>query len=146
MRHRVHDKKFNREANERKALLVGLLRALTEQGQIVTTVAKAKVLKRLADKVVYQAKDNSLASRRQLHRIFGKRDVVNTLVDTIAPAMADRSSGFTRIVPMGPRRGDNTEMVRIEFVNKPAKLGTLKSGQEYTETKKTAAKPATKKS
>jgi large subunit ribosomal protein L17 len=141
MRHRVNDKKFNRDANERKALFMGLLRALTEQGHIVTTQARGKVIKRLADRLITQAKVNTTASRRELHKTFGKRDVVNTLVDSIAPALSDRNSGYTRIIPMGSRRGDNTPMVRIEFVNQPVKVGTLKN-EDKTEKAKAAPKKA----
>ncbi len=143
MLHNVHDKKFNREANERKALFVGLLRNLTLHGEIVTTQARAKVIKGMADKLVSQAKDNSLASRRLLHRTFGKRDVVNTLVERVAPAMADRNSGFTRVIALGNRRGDNTPMAKIAFVNKPETTGTLKSGKTH-EVKKTVETPKVK--
>jgi large subunit ribosomal protein L17 len=143
MRHRVADKKFNRDTNARKALLLGLLRNLIERGHIVTTVSKAKVLKRLADKTVYQAKDDSLASRRELHKIFGKRDAVSTLVERVAPAMADRNSGFVKITPMGNRRGDNTAMAKIEFVVQAESVGSLKSGKVHAEPVK-KAKPAAK--
>ena len=132
MRHRVQDKKFNRDANERKALISGMLRNLTEHGEITTTLARAKMIKRLADKLITQAKVDTIASRRLLHRTFGKRDVVNTLVERVAPALKDRNSGYTRIVPMGTRRGDNTEMVRLSWVNLSEKQG-LKSGKEYKE-------------
>jgi large subunit ribosomal protein L17 len=143
MRHRVQDKKFNRDSNERKALFLGLFRNLAERGAIVTTRARAKALKRFADQYIHQGQDNSLASRRTLHKSFGKKDLVNTVVDRIAPAMNDRVSGFTRIIPMGNRRGDNTPMVKIELVNKPSFLGTLKAEKprEFEKTAK-AAKPA----
>lgn len=146
MRHRVQDKKFNRDSNARKALFMALLRNLTEHGEIVTTMPKAKILKRLADRMITQAKDNSLASHRLLHRTFGKRDVVNTLIERTAPAMADRTSGFTRITDLGNRRGDNTPMARIAFVTKAEKIGTLKSGIKYPEKVKkvSAKKPAIK--
>jgi large subunit ribosomal protein L17 len=130
MRHRVADKKFNRNANARKALFTGLLRNLAEHGSIVTTRARAKAIKPLVDRMVSQAQDSSLASRRLLHETFGKRDVVNTLVDVIAPKMKDRTSGFTRIIPFGNRRGDNTPMVKMEFSDKPENL-SLSSGKEY---------------
>lgn len=150
MRHRVADKKFNRDANARKALFNGLLRNLAEHGEVVTTVAKAKVIKRLADKLVTQAKVDTLASRRILHRVFGKRDVVNTLVERIAPALGDRNSGYTRITVLGNRRGDNTPMAKLAFVNMPENMGSLKSGKEYPEVtkkpvaQKVAAKPVAK--
>jgi large subunit ribosomal protein L17 len=130
MRHRVADKKFNRDSNARKALFTGLLRNLVERGSIVTTQARAKAIKPLADRMVSQAQESTLASRRLLHMTFGKRDVVNTLVDVIAPAMKARTSGFTRITMVGNRRGDNTPMVKIEFSDMPATLG-LRSSKVY---------------
>jgi large subunit ribosomal protein L17 len=145
MRHRVQDKKFNRNSNERKALLNGLLRALVERGSIETTLVKGKVLKRLADRVISRAKDDTLNSRRVLHRTFGKRDVVNTLVEVVAPAAAKRTSGFTRVIPMGKRRGDNTPMVRVELVDMPSKVNTLVSGKEYAVRAKAPKKAAAPK-
>ncbi len=138
MRHRIQDKKFNRDANQRKALFMGLLRNLTEQGSIVTTMARAKAVKRLADRMVSTAQGNDLAARRKLHMFFGKRDVVNKLVDVVAPAMTDRKSGFVRITDLGSRRGDNTPMVRLEFVNQAGTRGQL------TKDKVVEAKPVSK--
>ncbi len=135
MRHKIHDKKFNRDSNAREALFEGLLRNLTLHGEITTTLAKAKAIRGMADKLVTQAKDNSLASRRLLHQKFGKRDVANTLVDRIAPALTDRTSGYVRVVPLGNRRGDNTPMAKVSFVNKPA-AGGLKSGKKFNKPSK----------
>ncbi|MBD3279154.1 MAG: 50S ribosomal protein L17 [Candidatus Pacebacteria bacterium] len=142
MRHRVKKRHFNRDTQHRQALLRNLVRSLIEHGQLKTTKAKAKEVKRLADKLISQARTDTLASRRKLHRFFGKRDVVNTLVERIAPMMKDRVSGFTRMVALGRRRGDNTQLVRLELVVKPAKLGTLKSDQDYQRrpAKKSASK------
>jgi large subunit ribosomal protein L17 len=149
MRHRVAKKHFNRDTNNRKALLKNLLRSLVEQGEVVTTTSKAKEIKRLMDKTVHRAKTDSVENRRLLHRIFGRRDVVNTLVDRIAPAMADRVSGFTTIAKEGIRRGDNADLSRLKFVVKIDRAGSLKSGQDHTKktpAKKTVAKKvATKK-
>lgn len=144
MRHRIHDKKFNRDANERKALLNGLLRNLAIHGEIITTVAKAKELKRLADKAITTAKVNTVAARRQLHATFGKRDVVNTLVDVIAPALSDRNSGYTTLVKMGPRRGDNTPMAKIAFVNNKATGSLSKLPSKDTAKAEVKAAPAAK--
>ncbi len=140
MRHRVADKKFNRDSNNRKALFMGLLRNLTEHGEIVTTLAKAKAVKRLADRMVTQAKTNTVASRRTLHKTFGKRDVVSTLVDRVAPAMADRSSGYVTVTQLGPRRGDNTPMAKLAFVKKPEQKG-LKNLTPKAAAKASAVKP-----
>ena len=148
MRHRVAKKHFNRDTNNRKALLKNLLRALIEEGEIVTTTSKAKEIKRLMDKIVHRAKTDTVENRRLLHRTFGRRDVVNTLVDRIAPAMKDRVSGFTTIAKEGIRRGDSAVQSRLKFVVKIDRIGTLKSGQDHTKktpAKKTVAKKAAPK-
>jgi large subunit ribosomal protein L17 len=136
MRHQISHSHFNRDANHRKALLKNLVRALVEQGFVVTTTAKAKELKRLADKIIHQAQDQSVSNRRVLHRFFGRRDVVNTLVERVAPAMSDRSSGFTRTEKIGSRRGDNAELTKVSLIAEVARIGSLKSGNTYE------AKPA----
>lgn len=141
MRHRVKTKSFNRDTNTRKALLRGLARNLVEHGEITTTREKAKEVRRIADKLINKAKTDTVANRRQIHRFFGKRDVVNTLVERIAPIMKKRVSGFTTLSVIGKRRGDNTTMVKLALVEKPEKLGTLKSGRDHSK----KAKPATKK-
>ena len=149
MRHRVAKKHFGHDTKGRKALLKNLLRALVEEGEVVTTTSKAKEIKRLMDKVIHRAKKDTVESRRLLHRTFGRRDVVNTLVDRIAPAMADRVSGFTTIAKEGIRKGDNAQLSRLKFVVEIDRKGTLKSGTDHSkvEVKKAAkkAKPVVKK-
>jgi large subunit ribosomal protein L17 len=158
MRHRVAKKHFNHDTKGRKALLKNLLRALVEEGEVVTTTSKAKEIKRLMDKTIHRAKKDTVESRRLLHRVFGRRDVVNTLVDRVAPAMADRVSGFTTIAKEGIRKGDSAKLSRLKFVVEIDRKGTLKSGKDHStlkgtstkEVKKTAkakkvAKPAVKK-
>ena len=145
MRHRVKAKTLQRNTKQRKALLRELLRSLFEHGEIVTTQAKAKEVKRLSDKMIARAKKNTIASKRLLHRDFGKRDVVNVLVDKIAPVFKDRNSGFTTIQKVGKRRGDNTLLVRLSLIKKPENMGTLKSGRQVkSETGKKAAKKESK--
>ncbi len=143
MRHRVQKNHFNRNTNERKALLKGLLRSLIEQGEIITTDGKAKEIKRLMDKLVYKAKTDTVENRRLVHRVFGRRDVVNTLFERIAPAMADRISGFTTTSRNGSRRGDSAQMVTLKFIAEIDRVGTLKSGKTYEA--KTKAAPVAKK-
>lgn len=143
MRHRVQKNHFNRNTNERKALLKSLLRNLIEQGEIVTTDGKAKEIKRLMDKLVYKAKTDTVSNRRLLHRVFGRRDVVNTLFERVAPAMTDRVSGFTSISKNGSRRGDSAQMVTLKFVAEYDRTGTLSSGKTYEA--KAEAKPVAKK-
>ncbi|MBU0578553.1 50S ribosomal protein L17 [Patescibacteria group bacterium] len=130
MRHRVKKSFFNRDTKHRQAMLKNSLRNLVLHGEIKTTHAKAKEFKRLADKLIARALTDSVESRRKLHQVFGKRDIVNTLVDRIAPVFKDRKSGFTRIIKIGRRRGDNVEMVKLELVVKPEILGTLKKSIE----------------
>lgn len=120
MRHRSASSQLNRDTNNRKALFKSLISSLIQVGEIKTTEAKAKAIRGLTDKLIHKAQDGSVTARRLLARFFGRRDVVNTLVDEIAPAMKDRKSGFTRIIPLGKRRGDNANMVKVELVAKPA--------------------------
>lgn len=144
MRHRVKKSFFNRGTKHRQAMLRGGLRNLLLHGYIVTTKAKAKEYKRLTDKVFAKALDGSVASRRKLHEFFGRRDIVNTLVERLAPAFKNRKSGFTRLVKFGTRRGDNTELYRLELVEKPAEMGSFAKKTEDKE-KKEVKKTTTKK-
>ncbi len=127
MRHRIKNKKFNRDANHRKALLRNLVRSLVENGEVTTTEIKAKELRRLSDKLIHKAQTDTIASRQLIHRFFGKRDVVNTLVDRIAPLMTDRVSGFTTLVKIGKRKGDNSPVIKVALVKMPAGMGSLKA-------------------
>lgn len=136
MRHRAKVKTFNRDTHARQALLRSLLRSLVLEGQMVTTRAKAKEVRRWADKLIHKAQEDSLPTRRLLHRFFGKRDVVNTLVDRIAPLFTDRVSGFTRIVGVGKRRGDNSDMVKIELVKQSEIKGLKNPNPEVKAEKK----------
>lgn len=125
MRHRVSGRKFGRDTKARVALFKALARELVLHGTVTTTEAKGKELKRLADKLVGRAKTDSLITRRTLHRFFGKRDIVNTLVERVAPTFSDRTSGFTRIEKSGVRAGDNTQLVTISWVVKPEIVGSF---------------------
>ncbi len=95
-----------------------LLRGLFEHGQIETSEARAKETKRLADKMLATAAKNTVAARRKLHETFGRRDVVNTMVEQIAPSMAGKQSGFTSIAKLAPRRGDGTVMYKLSLLVK----------------------------
>lgn len=141
---------FSRDTQHRQSLLKNGVYFLMMHGHITTTRPKAKEFKRWADKLLHKAQAGTLAARRDLHSFFGKRDVVNTMVDRIAPLFKDRVSGFSRMTVIGKRRGDNTEMVKLELAIMPTGLGSLKNPapkkQEVKKaTTKPAAKPATKK-
>jgi large subunit ribosomal protein L17 len=88
-----------------------------ENGRIETTVTRAKEVKKVAEKMVTLGKTNTLHSKRQALAYITKRDVVVKLFDEIAPKFAERNGGYTRIIKIGPRRGDAAEMAILEFVD-----------------------------
>ena len=98
-----------------------MLRSMTtsflENGRIETTVTRAKEVRRLAEKMVTLGKANTLHTKRQALSYLTKRDVVVKLFDEIAPKYAERNGGYTRIIKIGPRRGDAAEMAVLEFVD-----------------------------
>jgi len=114
---------LSRKSFQRKALMRDLITDLILNGRIETTFAKAKELKRLADKMVTLGKANTLASRRQAAELvrFEKDGdnnyAIQKLFNEIAPRFADRNGGYTRIYKLGPRRGDATEVAIIEFID-----------------------------
>lgn len=140
MKHKVSTKKLGRSSKHRKALFNNLLRSLFLYGEITVSEAKAKQVKRWADKLIFQAKQNTIQSKRELHKFFGKRDVVNTLAEKIAPAFSDRDSGFVSIKEQGTRRGDNTKLFKVELVNKLANLGSFAPEKEEGKKKKNEKK------
>ena len=94
----------------RVAMLRAMVTYLLENGQIKTTVTRAKEVAPLAEKMITLAKDNTLASYRQALAFITKEDVANKLFKEIGPKYADRKGGYTRVVRIGPRRGDAAEM------------------------------------
>ena len=117
MRHRVKGKKLNRTTSHRRALFHNLVASLIEHGEVKTTEAKAKAIKGLVDKLVVQAKAGTVHARRLLSAFLQRRFLVNKLVDNIVPMSQKRSSGFTRIIRLGRRRGDDAMMVKMELVD-----------------------------
>ena len=110
------NRKFSRPIDQRIAMLKNLTTSLLENGRIETTVAKAKEVRSTAEKMITLGKQNTLHSRRNALTYITKEDVVKKLFDEIAPKYADRQGGYTRIVKIGPRRGDAAEMAIIELV------------------------------
>ncbi len=106
---------FGREFQQRKAFLKALLTALIEHRRIKTTVARAKTLKPLTDKLVTKAKKGTLAGRRLLLRQVGAKAAA-TLVKDIAPGFAGRAGGYTRVTKLARRMSDGSPMAIIEFV------------------------------
>ena len=110
------NRKFSRPTDQRIAMLKNLTTSLLENGRIETTVAKAKEVRSTAEKMITLGKQNTLHARRNALTYITKEDVVKKLFDEIAPKYADRQGGYTRIVKIGPRRGDAAEMAIIELV------------------------------
>ena len=147
MKHRIKAKHFNRDTQSRKALFRNSLRGLIEHGQIETSEARAKELRRLADKLISRAQKGDLAARREVHKFFGKRDVVNTLFDQVVPALGDRKSGFCSLEKLSNRRGDNMIVYRLSLLLDEKKWQSLKNENKKVEKKKseTAKKSPAKK-
>lgn len=115
MRHGNVNRKFGREKGQRAALLKSLARNLVIKGRMTTTLAKAKEVRPLVEKMVTRGKEASLANRRHLIVALGDERATAKLIKTAA-TYKDRTGGYLRIVKMGPRKGDAAEMALIEFV------------------------------
>ena len=116
MRHRMAGRKLGRTSEHRRALLRNLSIQLLEKERITTTLAKAKEVRRFTEKLVTMAKRETLHARRQVLRDIPSRDVVAKLFDTLSARYAQRPGGYTRVIKLGPRRGDNAEMALVELV------------------------------
>lgn len=109
-------RKLGRPTDQRIAMLRNMTTALLANGKLVTTVSKAKELRCIADKMITLGKKNTLHSRRQALAYIMDKEVVYKLFEEIAPKYQDRNGGYTRVLKMGPRRGDAAEMAVIELV------------------------------
>ncbi len=113
----AHQRKLGRPTDQRIAMLRNMTTSLLENGRIITTLTRAKEVQKLADKMVTLGKANTLHTKRQALSFVTKRDVVSKLFDEIAPKFAERNGGYTRVIKMGPRRGDAAEMAVLELVD-----------------------------
>ena len=109
-------RKLGRPTAHRMAMLRGLVTLLLENGQVETTLTRAKEVRSLAEKMITLGKKNTLASRRAALAFITKRAVVVKRFDEIAPKYAERQGGYTQIFKMGPRRGDAAEMAIIKLL------------------------------
>lgn len=116
-RHGYKGRKFGRERDQRSALIKGLATSLIEHGSIETTLPKAKSVLPYTEKLITKAKKGDLHNRRQVISALNTLAVANKLVDEIAPKLKHRVSGHLRIEKTGYRRGDNSDMARISFVD-----------------------------
>lgn len=109
-------RKLGRVTSHRNLMLRNLVTDLLRCGRIETTVTRAKETRRMAEKMITLAKRGDLHARRQVLAFITEEDVVKNLFDNVAPKYAERNGGYTRILKMGPRRGDGAEVVILELV------------------------------
>src|SRR5690606_22476398 len=118
MRHGFAGRRLGRSVSHRKSMFANLAASLIEHEQIVTTLAKAKDLRPIVEKLVTLGKRGDLHARRQAIASIGCEPLVRRLFDTVAPRYADRHGGYLRIMKAGFRKGDNAPMAVIEFVDR----------------------------
>lgn len=109
-------RKLGRRTDHRSSMLRNQVKSLLKHGRIETTVTRAKETRRIAEKMITLGKKNTDHSRREAARFIGDKEVVTLLFDEIAPKYEDRNGGYTRILKMGPRRGDGAEICILELV------------------------------
>jgi len=147
MKHRVVGRRLDRTTEHRTAMLKNMVTSLIRHERIVTTTPKAKELKRFADKVITLAKKGSPHARRQAYRVVRDAEVLSKLFETIGPRFEKRPGGYTRLVRLGHRAGDNAELSVIELVERTEVAAETPAGEASATSddkpaKKTAAKKA----
>jgi large subunit ribosomal protein L17 len=128
MRHRKAGRKLNRTATHRSALLASLANALIKHEQIVTTLPKAKELRRVTDRLITLAKKGDLAARRLAFSRLRDEAMVAKLFGTLGPRYAERPGGYTRVLKAGFRYGDSAPLAVIELVDRDETARGLDSG------------------
>ncbi len=137
MRKRIKTKKLSRSTNQRKALFRQLVVALVEHEEIKTTKAKAKAVRSLVEKLITKGKKGTLHSRRLIQRVVVKRQVANKIVEDLAKRYANRPGGYTKLVNLGNRRGDNASLVKLAFIKEEVSKSKSSSAKSSSKTKKT---------
>ncbi len=117
MRHRNANRKLSRSPSHRRAMLRNLVTSLLEHEEVRTTTAKAKEVRRLADRMITLGKRGTLASRRRALETIRSKTVAKKVFDLLAVRYVGRPGGYTRILKLGPRHGDNAEMSLIQLVD-----------------------------
>ena len=138
MRHRKKTVKLGRTSAHRNELLANLVCALIDNKRIKTTMPKAKAARSLAEKMVTLGKKGTLAARRQAAATLRNEKSVKALFDSVAPAFSERNGGYTRIIKLGRRISDSSEMVLLEWVDTIA-APVVEEAAEVVETAETAA-------
>ena len=128
MKHNITHRKLNRTASHRKALLMNLSNALIKHEQITTTLPKAKELRPFVEKVITLGKKGDLESRRKTIAILQDDKMVKKIFEKLASRYKDRNGGYTRIVKLNNRYGDNAPVAVIEFIDRDENAKGLDSG------------------
>ncbi len=126
MLHRVSHKKLSRDTNARAALLKNLATSLVLHERIKTTTAKAKTIRPVVEKLVTKAKVDSHITRRYLKTKLDKISAVDKMLELIGPTFKERAGGYTRIIKLAPRAGDNAPLSMIEFVENISEIAAKK--------------------
>ena len=137
-------RKLGRPTAHRNAMLRGMVTLLLENGQVETTLTRAKEVRSMAEKMITLGKKNTLASRRAALAYITKEDVVTKVFSELAPMYAERNGGYTQIFKLGPRRGDGAEMAIVKLIDyvKPEAKDSKKDKKEKKEEKKADNKDA----
>jgi large subunit ribosomal protein L17 len=130
MRHRKTRYSLNRFTSWRKATIVSLARNLFKHQRIKTTLTRAKACQPFVEKIVSLAKQNTLIQKRRVYKFLGQHSLVSLLFKDIAPRYTNRTSGFTRIIKLGKRRGDNADLVILELTEIKEKKKKVKVEKE----------------
>lgn len=141
MRHNRDEKRFDRRPGHLKSMLSNMTNDLVIFGRIKTTTPKAKVLRRFAERMITLGKDGTVAARRRAMAFMRSKEAVTKLFDVVAPQYKERNGGYTRILKIGVRPGDNAAMAFIELVEGASKPAAT---EEKPKAKKAAAKPRAK--
>jgi large subunit ribosomal protein L17 len=142
MRHQKNTVRLGRKAEHRKALLANQVCSLIEHRRIKTTLAKAKAVRPLAERMVTLGKEGSIHARRTAFAALRQKDAVKKLFDEIAPASGERNGGYTRIIRLGQRQSDSAFMALIEWVDSP--IAVEEKPPEEKKAKKKEPKPEAK--
>jgi len=134
MRHHKHTAKFGMKTSHRKAMLRNMARNLIKHERVQTTAARAKEARRVVEKLITLSKSDTVFARRRAYDVLSDRDLVMKLFRDISPLFNSRNSGFTRIIPLGFRRGDGAQMVILELTER-------KIVEKLPKKKKAKAKP-----
>lgn len=140
MRHNKSGKRLGRNSSHRSAMLRNMVTSLIQHEKITTTDSRAKELRKLADRMITLGKRGDLHARRQALQVIQDRDVVAKLFEMVGPRYKDRPGGYTRIIKLGSRLGDNAPLSQIELVEEELKAKVSEAGEAEAKPKRKSTK------